>query len=118
MPASLDGPLYAVIRRDPDLLAPLTARAGDVRSLLAFRAAEAAEAHLRALPADVVGAYRVAGVEADDWRGKEELFRAAAAAGATRLELDPDLELHARHVLPLARAVAYAASYKRASACL
>ena len=118
MPGSLDPPLHALIRHAPDVLVPLVARQGDERSLLVFGDEAAAQAHLASLPAGEAGAWTTVRLEADDWRGKEELFRAAATVGATRLDLDPDLTLRPRRILPLAQAVAYATSYKRARACL
>lgn len=118
MLAALDGPLYALTRRLPDVLIPLIARQGEVRSVLIFTRADAARAHLERLPAGAEADWEVAGHAAGDWRAKEELLLAAAATGATRVELDPDLELRSRHTADLHRAVAYAASYKRATACL
>lgn len=118
MTSHLDGPLWAIVRREPGVLAPLTARAKAVRSLLVFTSEAAAGAHLRALPPEVAPAWTVASWEARDRRGKEELLRAAAAAGTTRLDLDPDLDLRPERAVPLAKAIAYVASFKRATACL
>lgn len=118
MLAALDGPLHAIVRADPDVLIPLLARHGDERILLAFTTGTAAEAHLDALDIGASPAWQVARYAAADWRAKEELMRAAAVAGATRLDLDPDLRLRSEHPLPLARAVAYVASFKRSTSCL
>lgn len=116
--ATLDGPLTAIVRDVPDTLAPLTATGPAGRALLAFSSADAATAHLAALPSELGASHRTWTAEADDWRAKEELLRAAASLGALRLELDPDLELRPAAQLPLDRAIAYVTSYKRNHACL
>lgn len=118
MVAALDGPLYALTRRRPDVLIPMMVRQGDVRSLLGFTHPVRARLHRDRLGPESVSAWQVTESAADDWRAKEELLRAAALAGCTRLELDPDLDLRAAQTLDLARAIAYAASHRRASACL
>ena len=118
MIAALDARLHALTHRTPDVLIPLLARRGDSRHLLVFTSAHAAREHAAALPDLIAGAWSVTSIEADDWRGKEELFRAAAVAGAVRLDLDPDLDLRTPHSLPLATGVAYASSHKKMTACL
>lgn len=118
MLASLDGPLHALTLRDPDVLIPMAVRDGEVRSLLAFTDAARAEAHRVRLPADTRGDWQVATFAEDDWRGKEELLRAAGSAGASRVEIDADLDLRPRYELDLSKAIAYVSSYKRATACL
>jgi len=115
---SLDGPLTALVSGGPETLTPLTASGPQGRSLLAFSSADAAADHLAALPPDVAASYRAWTAAADDWRAKEELFRAGASLGADRLDLDPDLALRPAAQLPLERAVAYVTSYKRNRACL
>lgn len=97
---------------------PLTARQGDLRTLLVFTDARAAHAHLHRVGAQPGSDWEVAAYAAGDWRGKEELLRAAATAGATRVDVDPDLALRPRGTLDLTRAARYVASYKRATACL
>ena len=116
--ARLDGPLLALVRDLPGVLAPLTVRDGAERALLAFGDDAAASAHAATLPTPRRRAFRVYRADAGDWRGKEELLRAAALAGATRVDLDVDSELRAAACLPLATALAYALSYKSGTACL
>ncbi len=116
--AILDGPLTAIVRARPETLTPLTASGPAGRALLAFSSVDAAAAHLAALPDEVAASHRSWTADADDWRAKEELLRAAASLGARRLELDPDLDLRPAAQLPLERAIAYVTSYKRSRACL
>lgn len=115
--ALLDGPLAALVQDIDDVLAPVTVVAVEERALFAFSSRRAAEAHLRSLPAEASPRLRVAFVAADDLRGKEELLRAGAAAGATLLDLDPDDDLRPRASIALAQAIAYIASFRRNSAC-
>lgn len=114
----LDGPLTALVRDPPEALAPLTASGRQGRSLLMFSSADAAAAHLGALPPELAASYRAWTADADDWRAKEELLRAGAALGAARLDLDPDLALLPAEQLALSRAIGYVTSYKRNRACL
>jgi hypothetical protein len=116
--ALLDGPLIALVRDVPDVLAPLTVRDGDERALLAFSDGAAAAGHAARLPERRRGEFRLQSTNAGDWRGKEELLRAGAAAGATRVDLDVDDGLRAAASLPLATALAYVLSYKSGTACL
>lgn len=116
--ALLDGPLVALVRDLPDVLAPLTVRDGEERALLAFGDDAAAAAHAAALPERRRSEFRLHRADASDWRGKEELLRAGAAVGATRVDLDVDDELRAAVTLPLATALAYVLSYKSGTACL
>ena len=116
--ALLDGPLVALVRDLPGVLAPLTVRDGEVRALLVFGDGEAAAAHAASLPEPRRGEFRLQRAAAGDWRGKEELLRAGAAAGATRVDLDVDASLRPAASLPLATALAYVLSYKSGTACL
>jgi hypothetical protein len=114
----LDGPLVALVRGRDDAIAPLLAREGEVRTLLAFSDAAAAERHRARLADEPGAALRLWTIPADDWRGKEELLRSAAALGAVRLDVDPDLALRPEAQAPLAQALGYVLSYKRGTACL
>lgn len=116
--ALLDGPLVALVRDLPGVLAPLTVRDGEERALLAFSDDAPAAARAASLPEPRRGEFRLHRADAGDWRGKEELLRAGAAAGATRLDLDAGAGLRAAASLPLATALAYALSYKSGTACL
>src|SRR5680860_1258888 len=118
MLTAIDAPFHALVRGLPDILAPLIARHGEVRSLLLFTHADLARSHLAALPTEVATEWCAMLLDGDDWRAKEELFRAAAAVGAVRVDVDPDLALRSRQTLPLAQALAYAASHLRATACI
>ncbi len=118
---ALDGPLYALVRRDaPDgALAPLTVRdAQGGRALPLFATHAAAEAHRAALPAGAGAAFASYAVAARDGRAKEELLRAAAAAHATRLEWNPDLHLRPEATLDLDLAIGHVVAAKTARACL
>lgn len=119
---ALDGPLAALLHGPPETIAPVLARQGDVRVLLAFTDVAAAERHRAVLDGDGHGApasdLRVWSIDAADWRGKEELLRAAADLGAVRLDLDPDLQLEPGARASLGRALAYVVSHKRGTACL
>jgi hypothetical protein len=114
----LDGPLVALLRGPPETIAPVLARQGDERTLLVFSTAGAAERHVATLEGAPVPALRTWSIAADDWRGKEELLRAAADLGAVRLDLDPDLRLEPVAQASLQRALAYVTSHKRGTACL
>ncbi len=114
----LDGPLVALVRGPADAIAPLMAREGEVRTLLAFTDAAAAERHRARLEGGPGAAVRLWAISADDWRGKEELLRSAAALGAVRLDVDPDLTLRPAAQAPLAQALGYVLSHKRGTACL
>lgn len=116
--ALLDGTLIALVRDLPGVLAPLTVRDRAERALLIFSDDAIAAAHAARLPDGRRSEFRTYRVDAGDWRGKEELLRAAAAAGASRLDLDVDPGLRATVALPLATALAYARSYKSGTACL
>jgi len=114
----LDGPLVALLRGPAETVVPLLARQGDVRTLLVFTSTQAAERHRVTLEGVPVAGLRLASIAADDWRGKEELLRAAADLGADRLDLDPDLGLEPAAQASLDRALAYVVSHKRGTACL
>lgn len=116
--ALLDGPLVALVRDLRGVLAPLTVRDGEERALLVFSDEAAAAAHAAGLPEPRRSEFRLHRSDAPDWRGKEELLRAAAAAGATRVDLDVDAGLRPDASLPLATALAYVLSYKSGTACL
>jgi hypothetical protein len=116
--ARLDGPLVALVRDVPDVLAPLTARDAGVPVLLAFASEAAARAHRAALPDEVRAAVVPWTAAAGDARAKEELLRAGAAAGAVRLDLDAEPGTAPAVQLPLATALAYVESHKTGTACL
>jgi hypothetical protein len=114
----LDGPLVALLRGPPETIAPVLARQGDERTLLVFTTTEAAERHLATLEGAPVPGLRLGSFAAGDWRGKEELLRAAADLGAVRLDVDPDMHLAPAAQVSLARALAYVFSHKNGTACL
>ena len=114
----LDGPLVALLRGPAETIAPVLARQGDVRTLLVFTGTAAAERHRVTLEGAPVAGLRLWSIGAGDWRGKEELLRAAADLGAVRLDLDPDLGLEPAASGSLGRALAYVISHKRGTACL
>jgi hypothetical protein len=114
----LDGALVALVRDVPGALAPLIARDAGVPVLLAFSSATAARTHRAELPGEVRAAVEPWTAAAGDPRAKEELLRAAAAAGAVRLDLDAGPGTGPAVQLPLATALAYVESHKTGTACL
>ena len=116
----LTGPLYAIVRDLPSVLAPLTTiePATRARHLLVWTAPKPRSLHLESL-AQQAGPRSVAlDIEATDWRAKEELLRAGAHQGATQLDVDCDLALTPTSRLRLAQALSFVTSHARATACL